>query len=102
MKLGDFMKEAKKKKYKLNRYDRKMYHKKYKHINKINNFVPWYKYSYDFDLKEHIYWKQYYVGIKDSKNYSNRIIRRTRVGEEDFSLKGYSCHKKYGYWYDVF
>ena len=89
-------------KNKLNRYEKKQYHEKLKHLQKINHFAPWYIYGFDENLDNVIYWKRYYVQNKFSRKLSNRKIRHQLIGKETFNFKGNSFKKVYDYWNDIF
>lgn len=86
----------------LNNYERKMYHKKNRHIRRIKEYVPWYLYDYDCDTDTHKYWKRNYVQSKALRLIGNNIIRSIIPGKEDFSLNGGGYKKVYDYWWDIF
>lgn len=86
----------------LNRYEKKQYHKKIKHIQRINHFAPWYIYDYNYDSNDTVYWKRLYVQNRFSRQISNRKVRHNPIGKEPFYLKGNSFKKIYDYWSDIF
>ena len=92
-------KPNKKHKQKQNRYSRKMYYKKVKHLRKLNTFVPCHVYGYG---NTHKYWKKYFVQSKELRHIGNSIIRSTIPGKEQFSLKSGGYRKVFAYWYVIF
>lgn len=106
----EYLKDKKsepKKTERLNRHYRKMYHKKHKHLRKIKNYAGG-RYDTKWEYGQHgrinyeyIYYKRYYVGDKAYKKKSNNKIRLTKIGKEDFKLKGRNCYKKFDYQWTI-
>lgn len=91
-----------KRKKKQNRYNRKMYYKKVKHLRNIKNINPWCIYVYDFDTDTYRYWEKCYAQRRELRSIGNNTIRSMKPGKEEFPLKGGGYKKVYDYWNDIF
>ncbi|KEI94160.1 hypothetical protein N494_18795 (plasmid) [Clostridium botulinum A2B7 92] len=91
----------KKSKFKLNRFQKKMYYRKLNHLRKIKRYMPSWVYGIDFESGKINYWDRHYINDKYLKKCSNKKIRHIEIGEEDFNLKGCSYKQKFNYWGEI-